>query len=213
MTTTYDRYLGLDRRATRVQKAKSGNDIPAIPMRVLKALQLGMDEDPSRPGLHGVYFEVSDERTVFLSATNGHSLIVIEIGEPEEARIGMEGMAGFICGESVRAHVKDKGYTPLSLSDAEYPDVVAVIPTMLDKLDWWKVGTPPPMLALNGKYVDLFGRVLRHLGRVNGWGSAIVMHQTGPLSPMLFTHEADPDNKSVPGFKGLLFLLMPVRVD
>lgn len=210
--TIHKRYTGLDRRANVVQRATLANDIPAIPMRVLKALQLGMDEDGTRPGLHGIYFEVSDERTVFLSATNGHCLIVVELGEPSLARIGMEGMAGLICGESVRDHIKSKGFTPLQLSDAEYPDVRTVVPDMLDKLDWWKAGTPPPLLGLNGKYVDLFGRVLRHLGRTK-MNSPIVMHQTGPLSPMLFTHEADPDNKSVPGFKGMIFLLMPMRLD
>ena len=137
LNTTHLRYTRLDRSPHTRTRATRDGDIPAIPMKVLRAMQLCMDEAGTRPGLHGIYFEVTEDRTVFLSATNGHHLSVIELdGEAAGmADLGSEGTQGLICGKSVLAHVKDKGNTGLVLSDEEYPDVLTVVPDLLDKLD------------------------------------------------------------------------------
>lgn len=170
-------------------------------VNVFKALTACM-AGPDRLSLNSVYAEVRDEDTIFLSTTNGHVLLTIECNLLEH---GLPANT-YLCytGESVKAFIDSKGYTPLVSTDSavDYPDVRQVIPSTFDK--------PHPRMGMNANYIDTLAKVLKLLGLVGkNKQRAVVMQHNGPLSPMQFTF--DNDDREV--IRGASFILMPMRID
>lgn len=165
---------------------------------VFKALALCMG-GKDRPTLDLVNCE-NRQDGVFLTATNGHLLLTVELAGQE----WMDTVS--FTGQSVKDFVSSKGHSPLAIDETyDFPDVRQVIPCFLPP----EYGEPNNRLGLNATYVDVMAKVLKAL-KCTGKSKyqAVTMQHNGPLSPMLFSWDGDDEL-----FVGASFILMPIRLD
>ena len=199
MSTAADRYLSTDRPNLHHKRdvwSLENNFLPA-----LKALSACMCADPDSR-LHAVSIEVTGGGIAYLSASNGHVLLTLEIMLPNPGEVDTATRTTFT-GQSIKRFISTKGYAPLDVCEFpnDYPDVRQVVPKEFSEAH--------PRIGINANYIDTLSKVLRAFSLVGKTRmTPVAMQHNGPMSPMLFSFDSDSD----PVIAGSL-TVMPIRLD
>jgi hypothetical protein len=197
MTTAAERYLTTTLPDLHFNRSPWQMDDDFIP--AFKALSACLPRDPDSR-LHAVSIEITGGGLAYLSATNGHLLLTLEVMLPS-APEGTTRTA--FTGNSVKKFVTTKGYSPLEV--CEFPDDFPPVRNVIPK----EFGEAHNRIGISANYIDTLTKVLKAFRLISKTKmTPVTMQHNGVLSPMLFSFESD----SNPVVAGTL-TVMPMRLD